>query len=563
MRKKPVLTTLVAFLVLFSGISVSSVSARSILGHDSAEQYFALVVDLNRPDDDPQTGANVIRDFFDEANEQEDTMPEVNNEFFLSYLNDSGFQVLYTAMLEHSANVNVLDPYEGEVTRQFNQTAPFQILAEHFLSPRGRHVFITITYEGLAAYTVSPAPETPQENKLSRDDEIFMGYTLSGQFLLERLSSVIDTEPYQWNAMPFFEYNEEDHSYMFGVTYTNLLTAWYNLDVSPKQPSDEIYLVRAEHIRSFTLLDELTFRYKVTFNETEDTLISNISSEYDIGEVKLMGILYPIGNDKEITTALALAEDETIDGTVFGAEEPWEFAPNHGIVLYTDGKARGRITGLYADYGLGLSVLSSMNIVRLDRHPRLRLDEGTAQEDLSEVDQDINETVDVDVSEERVFRTDFAAKPHYTLDYLNGTQIPDLQVFQTAIRARRLHTQRMGHFHSITNHLLRRLAMWIHPAIRQRLQSDVRPVYDQLGDIGLNLDHAILRIGIQFPQWDGYRIIHDPVFTAYSVPQTITTSTPGIEVSELESFMLGPSLLIIIVTLTTPLLLLARTRRNR
>ncbi|MFQ6125905.1 MAG: hypothetical protein ACE5R6_15060, partial [Candidatus Heimdallarchaeota archaeon] len=550
MRKKSVLTISVAFLVLLSGVSGSAASARSLLGHGSVEQYFALVVDLNRPDDDPQTGANVIRDFFDEANEQADTMPEVNNEFFLSYLNDSGFQVLYTAMLEHSANVTVLDPYEGEVTRQFNQTAPFQILAEHFLSPGGRHVFVTITYEGLAAYTVSPAPETPQENKLSRDDEIFMGYTLSSQVLLERLSSVIDTELYQWNAMPFFEYNEETHSYMFGVTYTNLLTAWYHLDVSPKRPSDEIYLVRAEHIRCFTLLDELTFRYKVTFNETEDTVISNISSEYDIGEVKLMGMLYLIGSDKELTTALELAEEETIDGTVFGAEEPWMFAPNHGIVLYTDGKARARIMGLYADYGLGLSVLSSMNIGQLDRPPRLRLDEGTAQEDLSEVDQDINETIDVDVSDERVFRTDFAVKPHYTLDYLNGTQISNLPVFQTAIRARRLQTQRLGYFHHITNQLLRRLAMWVHPAIRQRLQSDVRPVNDQLGDIGLDLDRAILRIGIQFPQWDGSRIIHDPVFTAYSAPSTMVTSTPGIEVSELERFMLGSSLVVIIATLT-------------
>ena len=49
MRKKHVLTSFTIFLVLFSGITVLPVSGRPLLGHDSAEQYFALVVDLNKP----------------------------------------------------------------------------------------------------------------------------------------------------------------------------------------------------------------------------------------------------------------------------------------------------------------------------------------------------------------------------------------------------------------------------------------------------------------------------------------------------------------------------------
>ncbi|MFQ5819888.1 MAG: hypothetical protein ACE5I5_07885 [Candidatus Heimdallarchaeota archaeon] len=510
MQKQIQAGSLLLLLGLTFSVAGSQAAPITVFGHDLSEQSFGVVVDLNRPDRDPRVAANVLRDFTDPSNQEADSDPSINNKIFLAYVNQKGFELVYLSLMEHSESPP--DPGEEPAPsfplKQFNVTSPFQMLIEHFRSPQGRDVLVINSYEGLLAYSTPLTPLVQRGTALRPTDVILTGYTFSGQFLIDLLSRQLlpaANETYRWSAAPFLEYNSKENSYTFGITYSNVLVAWRRTRISSRS-NETIYIPQAEELVALTLLDHLTFRHHLSFNEDSSRVQTEVTSTYDIGRIRILVLQ---ANAREVTIAQVLLDNETLNGTVkVGSLQKARF------ILYTDEKAIARLRGVQGEKGFGLIILSSMNILSTAR-PGFRIDEGPVERSLATQNQNITHAVDVELIKERIFRTDFTRKPTYSLTLPNSTQIAGLPVFQATIGSDRIHLDQFQQTHHLTNFLLYRLTKWLSPVIRAQLRGNDVQIDRRINETGLDLQHSKVFLAIQFPVWGGLELIHDPVFIAF------------------------------------------------
>ncbi|MFQ6125906.1 MAG: hypothetical protein ACE5R6_15065 [Candidatus Heimdallarchaeota archaeon] len=502
------------YLLLLLGLTLSVAGSQAapitVFGHDLSEQSFGVVVDLNQPDRDPRVAANVLRDFTEPSNQETDSDPSINNKFFLAYVNQKGFELVYLSLMEHSVSPLQLEegPASSFPLTQFNVTSPFQMLIEHFRSPQGRDVLVMNSYEGLLAYRTPLTPFVQSGLALRPTDVLLTGYTFSGQILLDLLSQQLlpaANETYRWNAAPFFEYNSKDNTYTFGITYSNVLVAWRRTQISSRL-NETLYLPQPEELVALTLLEHLTFRHRLSFQEDSNRVQTEVASTYDIGRIRVLALQ---AYAREVPIAQVLLDNEALNGTVkVGSLRKARF------ILYTDEKAMARLRGVQGEHGFGLIVLSAMNIISTVR-PGFRIDAGPVARSLATQSQNITHAVDVELIKERIFRTDFTRKPTYSLTLPNSTQIAGLPVFQATIGSDRIHFDQFEQTHQLTNFLLYRLTKGLSPVIRAQLRSNDVQIDRWLNDTGLDLHHSKVFLAIQFPVWGGLELNHDPVFIAF------------------------------------------------
>jgi len=491
-----------------------------------------LVADLTPGVEDPATTTDVES--------------PVNNNFFFSYINESGMEVGYLA----------LERLERTAAGPFNRTAPFQALFTHFTNPVGADVFVVVNFDGLIAYSGGGAAA----RRLDPTDEIFIGITAAGQGLhgfLTFLLSVganrdgLPAEDFKvpfWNVEPFFEIN--DDVYSFGMTYYNLLVAWLDLRDKKIEDADDAAELASKlgpTVRAVSLFDNVTYRYNVAFETNEETglTVTSISANYDFGSTKMIGIGYeddPEAEDDEEKVGEFLKkvkEENNLSGHVLRINaNPQKSVPN--TMVYTEDLAQLRIHGPKDDTpGFGLAVINSANIITVG-------DATIEKEDKTRIGPDTTGdvgSVAMIVDGEKTFESDYATKDSYDLVWANGTRRDDLPVFNTIIPR--------GRSGFVTPYfILQRLILVPWLLVIAHEISPQRPDQNKI-----SAEHYF--IATQFPAWSGGRIIHDPSFTAYSnpevIPKTTTTEAPKTTTTE------APKTTTTVIEFTIPELLLTTT----
>lgn len=299
--------------VSVQGSEVIEPSASDFLDKRMGESHFAVEIDLAVSE---PSSPDLISDLIIPSEETNDSNEHEDIQLFLTYMNKSGIEVVYSALekMEHNitfgellaTNIeNTLKSTTGNEIKtalnttmfHINVTTPFQQLVQHFTTPWAFDVFVTNNFMGLIAYSADP-----NDQNLDAGDELYIGYTFSVQELIDAVNDGLVKNNHSNDQIGHFEYeiNFEQtlEGYKFGIEYTNMFVVWQDAKV-PLQGVD-IFNAGSQFIRGNTdgivygqgiaaasVFDKIGFEYEFTTQGITGPFSYNlgtVTTQYNIGE---------------------------------------------------------------------------------------------------------------------------------------------------------------------------------------------------------------------------------------------------------------------------------------
>ncbi|UCG03523.1 MAG: hypothetical protein JSW11_05920 [Candidatus Heimdallarchaeota archaeon] len=280
--------------IIFSAANTTS-PTEFILSHDFSEDYFSETIDVP------------LKPYF----------PDDNASVFISYVNSSGIELLYSGLEKVEMDLYLSDVFSttameaiknagfsDQPIANVNATSPFQFLIEHWTTTEDGSTFsekfVTNDFVGIIAYST-----TPEDKILDPEDTIYVGYTLALNQLTEALNTVITDPSHGYDPIPRYDVETtfdvvNTNEIHFGIKYTNMVTFWQKVDESAFDPlkdvpsillRDEIEKLKAmtAGFHAATVFDYLAFDYEVTWSEDTSGELPEVTTDvithYNIGEV--------------------------------------------------------------------------------------------------------------------------------------------------------------------------------------------------------------------------------------------------------------------------------------
>lgn len=315
--------TLLTLLIFTS--PAQAVDVADFAGHNFAEEYFAIEVDLVGDgtsvfDPDPEN-PDLINDLIGTATPTGDSNPLEDEQFYLAYMNMSGIETAFSALEKFEHTITLQDLLTDDVyttidtlgtpdmktaintpISHINATAPFQQLVQHYTTSEEhgfKDVFVTNNFMALIAYETGTGDDP---NIMDKNDRLYIGYTFCLQNLTDAINDII-APTYE---LGHFDYEADFETtatgFEFGITYTNLFVLWQAIDIAPKgvdvTGAGEQYIrddtngiIYGGHIAAASVLDYLAFNY--VFETTEFTganryIEGTVTTHYDIGETNFL-----------------------------------------------------------------------------------------------------------------------------------------------------------------------------------------------------------------------------------------------------------------------------------
>nr|MDO8100559.1 hypothetical protein [Candidatus Njordarchaeota archaeon] len=300
----------------------------------------------------------------------------------------------------------------------------------------------------------------------NQTDEMYGSFTLGKQDVLDTLRAYDSTVPAsitsRASVLPF-SHSSGNNTWSWGMKYENLTTMWWRIFPSNGSYTGSPFAVM--------LFDELTFKYNMTIvPATSASPMGSITTraDYVIGNVSHLWYVKNYPNNIEYFNSTTTTSTH-------------DFLANMKISILQHQKT--------SVYGKPVSVTSNSANVR------------NASADVSA--SGFNETV----GNELVSSTDFGTKRNYTL-YSTGAGT----VWPT--------TTKTYPFKGLVDNSIFNDTQGIYAAVH-RVASFVPQFFDPKGrgfDVTITDTDAVFMIS--YPQWEGYRIVHDPYFAVF-------TSTSG------------------------------------
>ncbi len=322
MKKKIIMGISVIFLLRLLTFTTPA-QATDYAGHDFSEDHFAVEIDLYPNAANP----DVIYDLVSGV-EGTDSVPDTDLQFFMSYMNQSGIEVAYSALekMEHWIKFRDLLPSDvgdlidtldtlgtappGAVEAldtnlvHVNATAPFQQLVQHFNTPWGTDAFVTNNFMTLMAYSTGTGSD---ELLMDSEDRLYMGYTFAIQEIAEALNTNLaphtnySIQPYDYEA----SFEQTTDGYTFGINYTNMFVLWQEINVTLRGPDyltatglqlpDTKGIVYGQDIVAASVLDHLAFEYIFKVEEIDlgttpsiKVNLGTVETRYHIGETNFL-----------------------------------------------------------------------------------------------------------------------------------------------------------------------------------------------------------------------------------------------------------------------------------
>ncbi|PWI49682.1 hypothetical protein CEE45_00710 [Candidatus Heimdallarchaeota archaeon B3_Heim] len=503
--------------------SATATSQEFNLTHSFDEDYFYETIDVP------------LKPFF----------PEDNASVFMSYINTSGVEVVFTGLekvemnfylsdILNSQTMAALDTlgYSDQSIVTVNGTTPFQQLLEHWTnlekdnSGTYQHAekYVSNNFMGLIAYST-----TPEDKVINSGDEIYIGYTLAFGQLTDALNTLVQSrggDPIpKYDVHTKFDVvsNTEIH---FGINYTNVMTFWQRVERDAYNPLSAIpaallqtdiskLLAMASGFDAVTVFDYLSFDYQVNWNQYTETIetetITKVSTDintlYNIGEVSWLitnsgeGINtteYPNSFEESLTYDIELPGIDLslpLLGTL-----PDKLSPTFNVEVYPSDDAQKRINDAN---GFGFAVVTQTNSHGLNFGTWDSTSNSISAEDDFKTDFENKDTYKLKGVEELGFNADvdrdvvIVAKPHSGLAHI------------TTSLARKYFDLTHGLYEDFTEHVL-----------INGLGFQSPPSYA--------IDASNYLTVTEFGDWVGGQIVHDPSYSAVAaVAATQETTTDG------------------------------------
>lgn len=458
-------TVLFVFLAIFALTSVTVTPAFSkdtLTSADFSQTSFSKVIDFL-----DYARANAA------ANGKAPPNASSHAWLYLTYVNTKGIQMMYAGLQ------NITDGTH-------NITLPIQTWMMHYKSQNGSEDIVTagsfVMLLAFIEYNTSIYPDSPDRN-----DTLFASLNLG--YNLGTLFGSAETLPGLSSKTTIIPLTSENNgtSWSWGMRYTNMTAIWWKTTMTTPQTSPELVAV--------SRYDELTFTYNFTLNPTTGTAILTVN--YVIGKITdlwvfpgIVGLIFP---------GLRIHYNNTGD---------YEFG---GHVLADTRNVHQYLQSI----GIKMSIVQFQSTVVLD-HTTTSESDGTnvANNEALVSNSSITTTTD---NNERIFKADFATKQTYKLyNYTEDPTETQYETYNATTRTAKAANLADNPIFGLYTFLMRYIPLVV---------ANMDPVlYQQAKEHLLNLTYADYFYIIAYPTYGGYRIVHDPTYTAYYNANPTTTN---------------------------------------
>jgi len=437
-----------------------------------------FAVDTLSPSDFELKSWSKTIDFFDYvrlyAVQHNQTPPSEDSHayLYLTYVNVSGMQMLYAGLSNITMN-------------QTSLTIPIQTFMMHYKSEEGLKDVITGTsFMMLLAF--NETENTIFQQSPDRNDTLYASFSL-GCNLNEYFGN--STPPSLNSKTEIIPLTSTDNlTWTWGMKYMNLTAIWWKTSIDPNNPN------RDPRPIAITRYDELTFVYNLTINP--DTGEATLNVDYYIGKMTDLWVIWWL-LFIPVTVHFNATGCYTLKGVKISDETIYDFLQSQGIKM---------------------SIVQFQSTVVLDHSTYYR------SSGVNVTDNDVfvdNSTISTFAGDgERIFDADFSSKREYNL--FNYTADPTETEFATYNTTTR--TCKIAGFAGNPIFQVHASLMRFIPLVVAHMDPEL---YQQAKDHLLDLSYADYFYIIAYPVYGGYRIEHDPTYTAYcSLTQEGQTPPP-------------------------------------
>ncbi|MDH5712933.1 MAG: hypothetical protein OEY83_03205 [Candidatus Bathyarchaeota archaeon] len=461
MVKLKVLQVSILVACLLTTLAMTSVSADNLLKTDFQEESFAKTVD-----------------YFEYARALAllHGLPKIPNYWhanvYMTYVNKMGLKMLYAGL----CNISLVN--------QVFITIPMQTFLIHYKTENNsRDALVASSYLMLMGFNdtaKSIYPDSPDRN-----DTLWASFSL-GFNLEEWFPNAKFPSLHSKTEIFPLTHSDNNLTWSWGMRYTNLTAVWWRTYISE---NNETKASRPWGLASY---DELTFKYTLTIDP--DTHKATITENHVIGRIRDLWVfhgwfLIPLYNHFNRTGCYAY-------GTKLSNETVYDFLYKHGVKM---------------------SIVDFQTSIMLDRDTY-----STSTSGQNVTDNEVlvsNSSISTYADDgEKIFDASFGAKQTYNL--FNYTKDPTESTSDTYDAVTR--TPKIGgyaknrdlfKFHRNFGRYLPLILVHMYPNLYQRAKETIT-----------NMTRADYLFLISYPNYSGYRIEHDPLFTIYFAP-TATTGT--------------------------------------
>lgn len=432
-----------------------------------------------------------------------DNFDQWHANMYMTYINTSGVQLLYSGL----DNITTNDSTYLRIPAQ-------SILMHYKANGTDEDVLTASTFLMLMAFNDTSTSRYPGSPDIG--DNLYASYNLGFDF-----SSIGATQPAlnsQTQTIPLTS-TSDGLQWTWGMTYTNLTALWWKTSIDPNNAHIDNSLPFA-----ITTYDELTFKYTLTIDPTNNK--ATLTESHDIGRMR----------DLIIGAGLVwLHLNSTGTYGLLGKQQ----LSNQTIYNFLD---RNQIK---------MSIIDYQTTIMANHTTYSKTTNGQeANTDQIVTNQAINTYAD---DGNKIGSLDFTAKPTY--DLYNYTQDPTETTSQSYPAITR--TTPVASFAKNTAlfdpqvNLMKFLPLVItnmYPGLYQKATESIS-----------NITKANYFYITSYPIYSGYKIQHDPVYTAYIASEIPTTSpTPTQQQNQTITNLIVIASLVAIIAAVIALLLFKR-----
>jgi len=277
-----------------------------------------------------------------------------------------------------------------------------------------------------------------------------------------------------------------EKTWEWGMQYTNLTAMWFRMFITPLNPRYEAVPV------AITTYDELTFMYKLTINPADNT--AKVTASYTIGRMTNLWLIYkwvwfffaPIPVFARYnSTGTYYAQN----GTKISDETIYQFLEKQNIKM---------------------SIVLFQNSLVLDYTTKSTFN----NQNVTDNEYDVSDgKIATSAGSETIFDADFGTKQQYKLYNYTGST-------ETTYNATTRTVPRAG--------FARNPLFSMHVALLKYVPLIVKHIdpslYEKAKDHMLSMTYADYFYITSYPTYSGYKITHDPTYTAYIAGTTMPTA---------------------------------------
>jgi hypothetical protein len=388
---------------------------------------------------------------------------------YMTYINSSGLKLLYAGLEEITTD-------ESAYLR-----IPMQSFIMHYkTNENNRDVILASTFLMLMAFNEtanSLYPDSPDRN-----DRLYASFSLG--FDLSNLGKTLPVLNSKTETIPL---THEGNQWIWGMKYSNLTALWWETWIDPNNPR-----FRNSWPVGLTVYDELTFTYKLTIDPDAGT--ATLQENHIIGRMRHL----------------------------FVGRIPlvWVYYNSTGTYGMLGRKlSNDTIHDFIQDNGLKMSIINFQTSVMADHETYSQTLSG---QDVTDTETEVTDTsIDTYTDDgEKIFNADFGTKKIYNL--YNYTADPTESTFDTYESTART-AKIAGYagngglfvYHIGLMKFLPAVVVHMYPALFAKAASTIA-----------NMSRANYFYIIAYPEYSGYRVEHDPTFTAYIAATPTPTTSP-------------------------------------